>query len=59
VHPFSVGQPFRYRYFDQALEYIAGHEGVWLATSDEILDAYRAQRGAEAEAVLEGGSSQP
>lgn len=54
VHPFSVGQPFRHRYFDQALEYIAGHEGVWLATSDEILDIYRAQRGAEAEAELEG-----
>lgn len=49
VHPFSVSQPFRHRYFDQALEYIAGHEGVWLATSDEILDAYRAQQGAELE----------
>jgi peptidoglycan/xylan/chitin deacetylase (PgdA/CDA1 family) len=56
VHPFSVSQPFRHRYFDQALEYIAGHAGVWLATSDEILDAYRAQRGAEAEA--ERGASQ-
>jgi allantoinase len=59
VHPFSVGQPFRHRYFDQALEYIAGHEGVWLATSDEILDAYRAGRGADAEAVPEReGSAQ-
>jgi len=43
VHPFIVSQPFRHKYFDQALEYIAGHEGVWLATSDEIMDAYRAQ----------------
>jgi peptidoglycan/xylan/chitin deacetylase (PgdA/CDA1 family) len=58
VHPFSVSQPFRHRYFDQALEYIAGHAGVWLATSDEILDAYRAGRGAEAEAALKGGGSQ-
>lgn len=58
VHPFSVSQPFRHRYFDQALEYIAGHAGVWLATSDEILDVYRAGRGAEAEAELEGGGSQ-
>jgi peptidoglycan/xylan/chitin deacetylase (PgdA/CDA1 family) len=58
VHPFSVSQPFRHRYFDQALEYIAGHSGVWLATSDEILDVYRAQRGGEAEAELEGGASQ-
>ncbi|HEV7963044.1 MAG TPA: polysaccharide deacetylase family protein, partial [Actinoplanes sp.] len=45
VHPFSVNQPFRHKYLDQALEYIAGHEGVWLATADEIADAYRAQRG--------------
>lgn len=46
VHPFSVGQPFRQRYFDQALAYVAGHEGVWLTTSDEIAAAYRTQRGA-------------
>ena len=45
VHPFSVNQPFRHKYFDQALEYIAGHEGVWLATSDQIADAYREQLG--------------
>jgi peptidoglycan/xylan/chitin deacetylase (PgdA/CDA1 family) len=44
IHPFSVNQPFRHKYLDQALEYIAGHEGVWLATSDQIADAYRAQR---------------
>ncbi len=44
LHPFSVNQPFRHKYLDQALEYIAGHEGVWLATSDEIAEAYRAQR---------------
>ena len=45
VHPFIVNQPFRQKYFDQALEYIAGHEGVWLTTSDEIADVYREQRG--------------
>lgn len=44
IHPFIVNQPFRHKYLDQALEYIAGHEGVWLATSDQIADAYRAQR---------------
>jgi peptidoglycan/xylan/chitin deacetylase (PgdA/CDA1 family) len=43
IHPFSVNQPFRHKYLDQALEYIAGHDGVWLATSDEIAEAYRAQ----------------
>lgn len=44
IHPFSVNQPFRHKYLDQALEYIVNHEGVWLATSDQIADAYRAQR---------------
>lgn len=43
VHPFSVIQPFRHKYLDQALEHVAGREGGWLATSDEILNAYRAQ----------------
>jgi hypothetical protein len=40
-----VNQPFRHKYLDQALEYIAGHEGVWLTTTDEIADVYREQRG--------------
>ena len=44
VHPFSVSQPFRHKYLDQALEYVAGHEGVWLTTADEIAEAYRSQR---------------
>lgn len=40
LHPFVTGQPFRARYLDQALEYVASHPGVWLATSDEIADHY-------------------
>jgi allantoinase len=40
LHPFIVNQPFRHKYLDKALEYIASHEGVWLATSDEIADWY-------------------
>lgn len=36
LHPFASGQPFRAKYLDQALEYITGHPGVWLTTSDEI-----------------------
>jgi peptidoglycan/xylan/chitin deacetylase (PgdA/CDA1 family) len=40
VHPFIVGQPYRHKYLDKALEYIAGHEGVWCTTSDEIADYY-------------------
>ena len=40
VHPFLVGQPFRARHFKRALEHIAGHDDVWLATSDEIAAWY-------------------
>jgi allantoinase len=40
LHPFVIGQPFRHKYLDQALEYIANHDGVWLTTSDEIAEHY-------------------
>jgi peptidoglycan/xylan/chitin deacetylase (PgdA/CDA1 family) len=40
LHPFVIGQAFRAKYLDRALAYIAGHEGVWLTTSDEIAEHY-------------------
>ncbi|HUR05825.1 MAG TPA: hypothetical protein VM347_24990 [Nonomuraea sp.] len=40
LHPFVIGQAFRAKYLDQALEYIGGHPGVWLTTSDEIAEHY-------------------
>ena len=40
LHPFVSGQAFRVQYVDAALAYIAGHEGVWLTTSDEIAEHY-------------------
>jgi allantoinase len=40
LHPSVIGQPFRYKHFAQALYYMAAHEGVWLATSDEIADYF-------------------
>jgi hypothetical protein len=40
LHPFIINQPFRHKYLDRALDYIAGHDQVWLATSDEIADWY-------------------
>ncbi|MEQ7129402.1 polysaccharide deacetylase family protein [Actinopolymorpha sp. B11F2] len=44
LHPFVIGQPFRRKYLDQALEYVANHPRVWLTTCDEIADHYlRAQ----------------
>jgi allantoinase len=40
LHPFVAGQPFRAKYIDKALAYIANHPGVWLTTSDEIADHF-------------------
>ncbi|MGW6054195.1 polysaccharide deacetylase family protein [Streptomyces sp. NPDC055189] len=40
LHPFVIGQPFRTKYLDQALEYVVNHPGVWSATSDEIAEHY-------------------
>lgn len=40
LHPFVISQPFRQRYLAQALEYVVGHPGVWLTTSDEIAAHY-------------------
>ena len=40
LHPFITGQPFRSKALDRALEYIAGHDGVWFATGSEIIDWY-------------------
>lgn len=40
LHPFVIGQAFRRRYLDEALEYVANHPGVWLTTSDDIADHY-------------------
>jgi peptidoglycan/xylan/chitin deacetylase (PgdA/CDA1 family) len=42
LHPFLVGQPFRIRHLERVLAHIAGHEDVWLTTSDEIAAAYLA-----------------
>jgi peptidoglycan/xylan/chitin deacetylase (PgdA/CDA1 family) len=40
LHPFVIGQAFRTRYLDEALDYITNHAGVWVTTSDEIADHY-------------------
>ncbi|MBS1888535.1 MAG: polysaccharide deacetylase family protein [Actinobacteria bacterium] len=40
LHPFIANQPSRHRYLEEALEHIAGHDGVWLTTSDAIADHY-------------------
>lgn len=45
LHPFVIGQPFRAKYLDLALEYLAAQPDVWLTTSDEIYQHYREQSG--------------
>jgi len=40
LHPFVIGQPFRLKYLEKVLQYIASHEGVWLTTTDEIAAHY-------------------
>ena len=40
LHPFVSGAPYRMGAVDAAFEYICRHDGVWLATGEEILDAY-------------------
>ncbi|MFC7330877.1 polysaccharide deacetylase family protein [Marinactinospora rubrisoli] len=41
LHPFVIGQPFRHKYLDQALDHLATRPDIWLTTSDEIADHYR------------------
>ena len=40
IHPCVVGQPFRHKYFEQAIAYISQQKDVWIATSDEIAAWY-------------------
>jgi len=57
LHPFVVGQPFRHKYLDQSLGYIANHPGVWLTTSDDIFEHYI--RTTQHLQLRAGGSSRP
>lgn len=57
LHPFVVSQPFRHKYLDQALGYIADQPGVWLTTSDDIAEHYT--RTGQHPHVRAGRSSQP
>lgn len=41
LHPFVIGQPFRAKYLDRALEFLAAQPDIWLTTSDEIAEHYR------------------
>lgn len=41
LHPFVIGQPFRHKYLDQALGWLAAQPGAWLTTSDDIAAHFR------------------
>jgi len=40
LHPFIIGQPFRIKYLEEVLEYVAQNNDIWVTTSDEIADWY-------------------
>jgi len=42
LHPYLIGVPHRIGALDAALEYVCGHDGVWLATGREIADHFAA-----------------
>ncbi len=54
LHPYMMGQPHRVKHLDAALGYILAHEGVWVATGEEIADWYIANALPELEAHLAG-----
>ena len=43
LHPYIMGQPHRIGALERALAYILGHDGVWVATGEEIADWYLAE----------------
>lgn len=40
LHPMIINQPFREKYLEGVLKYIADHDQVWVTTSDEIAAWY-------------------
>src|SRR6266566_4141155 len=41
LHPYLIGVPHRIAGLDEALGYIAAHDGVWFATGSEIVEAWK------------------
>lgn len=40
LHPFLVGQPYRFKYLERALAHITSHDDVWFTNSDAIAEWY-------------------
>ncbi|THG33306.1 polysaccharide deacetylase family protein [Naasia lichenicola] len=49
VHPFVVGQPFRFKYLSRVLKAITSHPDVWVTTSTDIADHFLAGEAAKSE----------
>ncbi|GHC66286.1 polysaccharide deacetylase family protein [Limoniibacter endophyticus] len=47
LHGFVAGVPYRATYLKEVLDYVLGHDGVWVASGAEIADAFSAQINAE------------
>lgn len=45
LHAWIMGVPYRATYLREVLEYIVGHEGVWIATGQQIATEFRRQSG--------------
>lgn len=43
LHPFIIGLPHRITALERGLDYIRGHDDVWLATGEEITECFLAQ----------------
>jgi allantoinase len=46
LHAWIMGVPYRATYLREALEYIAGHDKVWIATGEQIAAEFRKQSAA-------------
>ncbi len=53
LHAYAVGHPHRIAAFEAALEYITGHDDVWVTTGREIADWYYQHHYEEALAHIE------
>ena len=41
LHPWLIGQPYRIKYLEEALEHVMQREAVWAATGSEIVEWFR------------------
>ncbi len=58
LHPFLVGQPHRIGPFAEALDYITGHDDVWVTTGQEIAAWYYEHHYDEVADPLTGGAAE-